>query len=408
MRRLALASLVVVVAACDPAEARPPRVAASEPGSVAPCAAPSVMTRAAGCVQFTSIALGEVHSCALTSDGRVLCWGANSAGQLGDGTGKQRSTPELVHGITDAAAIFARSTRTCVLSRAGVVSCFGANQFGESDARRDLSPLPKDFPAYASDETDGDFMLRNVRIEPSVVALPSPATTLSLGVWHTCAALASGEVTCWGRGASGALGDVNAKGFRLVTVPVGPRVVELASGTLHTCARDAEGGVTCFGANEHGQLGDFDGKPSARRVRSIPAAKALALRDDRTCVQTPDDGFTCFGDRGACGTDDARLAPAPFSIVGRAKKLALGSCHFCVLRSGGEVECASTIDDDPPTLHRMEMPFASDLVSGDDHTCAIAITGPIYCWGSNGNGQLGRSGTVSDEERESPAPVNFR
>ncbi len=46
--------------------------------------------------QFTA---GDLHSCALLSDGRVKCWGQNNSGQLGDGTHQSRKTPVEVAGM---------------------------------------------------------------------------------------------------------------------------------------------------------------------------------------------------------------------------------------------------------------------------------------------------------------------
>ena len=45
---------------------------------------------------------GRLHSLAIESDGSVWAWGLNSAGQLGDGTTTNRTSPIKVPGITGA------------------------------------------------------------------------------------------------------------------------------------------------------------------------------------------------------------------------------------------------------------------------------------------------------------------
>src|SRR5664280_1549892 len=42
------------------------------------------------------------------------------------------------------------------------------------------------------------------------------------------------------------------------------------------------------------------------------------------------------------------------------------------------------------------------VVTGTYHTCALAPSGQAYCWGSNGNGQLGDN---SNTERHTPVAV---
>jgi alpha-tubulin suppressor-like RCC1 family protein len=51
--------------------------------------------RVAGGLEFQAVTIGTAgeHTCGLTEDGRVYCWGLNRSGQLGDGTNTNRSRP---------------------------------------------------------------------------------------------------------------------------------------------------------------------------------------------------------------------------------------------------------------------------------------------------------------------------
>lgn len=53
-------------------------------GAPLPCAPQPVAVE--GGLVFTTLALGNSHTCGMVADGRVYCWGLNTSGQLGDGT----------------------------------------------------------------------------------------------------------------------------------------------------------------------------------------------------------------------------------------------------------------------------------------------------------------------------------
>ncbi|MCS7061308.1 MAG: hypothetical protein RMN25_09075 [Anaerolineae bacterium] len=81
---------------------------------------------------IVAVAAGGEHTCALNHSGGVQCWGLNDRGQLGDGTNTNRSVPTNVSGLGGPAiAIAAGYKHTCALLTDGRVQCWGANNRGQ-------------------------------------------------------------------------------------------------------------------------------------------------------------------------------------------------------------------------------------------------------------------------------------
>jgi serine/threonine-protein kinase len=121
------------------------------------------------------------------SDGRVLCWGNNYTGQLGDGSRENRARPTLVPGIDDAVQVAAGDLHVCALRRSGRVSCWGRNEFGAAG--------------------DGTMGPRLIRLAPVDARSIEDAVGISVGGAHSCARLRRGAVLCWGVNNHSQLGD---------------------------------------------------------------------------------------------------------------------------------------------------------------------------------------------------------
>ena len=97
----------------------------------------------------TDLALGEDHSCALLTTGRIKCWGSNGFGQIGDGGASRVTlTPTTVINqaegeLRNQTALFSARNSTCGLGQNGVLSCWG-RMFGQTgDRARIITRLPQ-------------------------------------------------------------------------------------------------------------------------------------------------------------------------------------------------------------------------------------------------------------------------
>lgn len=188
----------------------------------------------------------------------------------------------------------------------------------------------------------------------------------------------------------------------------------LSVSPTHACAVVADGGVRCWGRNDYSQLGTLTMSPviGATPVQQLqgPAVGVLASQF-HSCALLQDGRMSCWG------TSSAVLPPsaAPVVVPLDAGAVGMGGTLFtgCAITgpardvycwgtnyNGGAVGNGTTTGSVTVPALIVLPAGAAKLAGGIYHQCALLLTGEIYCWGANDNGQLG-NGQVAD----APSPV---
>lgn len=235
---------------------------------------------------------------------------------------------------------------------------------------------------------------------------------------HTCAALESGGVDCWGSDFSGQLGDgttdqsdvpVHVDGLSAI-------VQSISAGRAHTCVVISDGSVECWGANSDAQLGHFP--PDTHYEPVVVAglggpAVTISAAQDHTCALMGSGGVLCWG-RNANGVmgngspyfDQPTPQPVSHLSEGVASLAQSSGNQECAILDTGSVKCwgqglygalgnGMTDDSSTPVTVVGLRGVASYAGVGGHHACAILQSGGVRCWGWNGFRQLG-DGTTTD------------
>ena len=162
----------------------------------------------------TFVASGSEHSLALTSTGRVLAWGDNDFGQLGDGTTTERDTPVRItmpSSVKKVTKLIGGGVFSLALTSTGRLLSWGSNVFGELG--------------------DGTFTDHR---QPVRVHLGTTTVTSAVaGGLHVLARTSNGGILAWGENDFGQLGNNSTTNSNVpITpgIPVGA-VVAVGSGS---------------------------------------------------------------------------------------------------------------------------------------------------------------------------------
>ncbi len=263
-------------------------------------------------------------------------------------------------------------------------------------------------------------------VAPTASALQ--ASTVSAGGNHSCALVTGGDVNCWGDNSSGQLGNAT---FINSNVPVrvtgldgvNVRATAVSAGEAHSCALLVGGAVWCWGLNATGQLGNatiinsnvpvaVSGLDGVANVATQVSAGA-----GHTCAVLSTGAINCWGSNetaqlGDNSTTNSNVPIATSRIDGvtlRATQVSAGYLHTCAVLQSSAAMCwgrntsgqlginAATVQvNTPASVVTTAMSTAVASVSaGYLHTCAVLVSGAVWCWGSNSLGQLGINSSVT-------------
>jgi alpha-tubulin suppressor-like RCC1 family protein len=238
----------------------------------------SSLVKVTGSDSYTSVSVGQSHTCAITTANVLKCWGDNGSGQLGDTTTAQKTSPTIIDSGTSYSKIALGDSHTCGITTNGVLKCWGKNNDGQLG--------------------DGTTVQKN---SPTIIQTGTTYYQISLGPDFTCGIIgmpsqtvpSPGNIKCWGNNQQGKLGD--GSGTTNKTTPTQlssgggtPTTFKTVSlGDNHACAIASDNKLVCWGGNSNGQRGDLtynSGESVPRYVDSGNTYSFLTAGANHTCA----------------------------------------------------------------------------------------------------------------------------
>gem|GEM_PF-1092115 len=336
------------------------------------------------------------------ANGQIVGWGANTYGQLGDGTVSPRSTYITANGLSSMEAVKSGSRHTVALRNDDTVWTWGSNAYGQ-----------------LGNGTTTDSLT------PLQVTSLSGIQMVAAGGGHTVALKNDGTVWAWGYNNLGSLGNGRTTPSLVPVQSSISGVSAIAAGNAHTLALKNDGTVWAWGLNTYGELGDgtTTNRTTPVQVASLgnvvriytKSDTSFAIKADGTVWAWGSNNYAQVGD----GTKANRLVPVQISISNVAS-IAPGTAHTLAVKNDGTVWAwgynnygqlgnGTTTDAWTPVQVSGLSGVTSAAAAGQDgHSVALKSDGTLWSWGYNNTGQLG-DGTLTNrwtpvQVKENAAP----
>lgn len=415
-------------------------------------------TTVPGITNVKQIALGANHTCILNTANQVFCWGANSKGQIAQGTTVQFSAiPQQISSLSGSKKVSLGYEHSCAVTSNDKVKCWGLNTSGQLGiGSQQNTYIPTDAINFENDVVvaidsglgnyscakvlDGPLkcwgsnvrnqlgQASNVPFLSAPTALPyfsSDVISLKLGGNTTCYQGNSNYVSCFGSNVFGLLGNGDTSvssqypnpvlSVRISNIPGYIDDIRVSSVARYLFNVPKLISLTSENVNVNQPNFDFDINSSIQIDGSFLEVKlngqfvsGLYYQNNKF-VGTLSQPLK-FGEndleikiqdiQGNIGSQHFRVIYSPELDPKKATKVASKGTTSCYLDGEGYVWCwgsnqygqlgNETFRHSSSPIKNSYLKNIKDIAVSKGSICAVDISNRVWCWGGNNRGQLGQ------------------
>jgi len=311
-------------------------------------------------------AAGENYNLVVKSDGTLWAWGANSYGQLGDGTNTEKTSPIQIGSDTDWKRVTAYTNHSLAIKTDGTLWTWGQGLSSSSN-------------------------------QPVRVGVDTNWQTVSVGEYHTVALKTDGTLWTWGSNWYGELGDGSTDN-NTVPTQVGTDIDwhSVAAANGHNLALKTDGSLWAWGQNGNGQLGDGTtvNKLTPTLIDDSAVWSKIAAGYGKSLVIKSDG--TLWGS--GTGYPGAILVQIGSNTEWQHVYTGHNGFNLAIKVDNSLWAWGSNfwgqLGDGSKSTRSMPVQVGSDndwrmAATGSEHSIGVKSDGALWVWGSNMNGALG-------------------